>query len=56
MLLKFVDKLLEKKIGEGLHRELIYWFKAKRTEGVNYYATLLLVIKYVIGIIREYCE
>ena len=40
LLLKFVDKL-PRQIRERLHNELINWFKAKRTEGINYYATLL---------------
>lgn len=53
--LKFVDKL-PCKIREKLHNELINWFKTKRTQGINYYATLLLVIEYVRGRIREYCE
>ena len=55
LLLKSVDKLLGK-IGEKLHNKIINWFKTKRTQGINYYATLLLLIKYVRGRIRECCE
>ena len=55
LLLKFVDKL-PGKIREKLHNELINWFKSKRTQEINYYATLLPVIEYVTGRIREYCE
>ena len=54
-MLKFVNKL-PGKIEERLYTDLINWFQTKNTEGFNYYATLLPIIEYVRGRIKEYCE
>ena len=53
--MKFVNKL-PGKIGEKLHGELVRWFDTKRTQWFNYHTTLLPVIEFCRGRIKEYCE